>query len=198
MAFEPYKIILSDPPWMTRSWSGDNKAQKHYKCSVVDDIAAIPVESIAAKDSLLFLWAIYPNLKDAFTLAEAWGFPQYSGLAFQWVKLNPNGITHFMGCGHTTRKNSEPVLLFRRGKGLRILSHSVRELVIEPRMNHSRKPQIVHDDIIRLVGDQRRCELFARRHTPGWDCYGLELDGVDLTTKIAEITGGGSHENDTA
>ena len=42
-------------------------------------------------------------------------------------------------------------------------------------MEHSKKPDIVRDKIVELVGDLPRIELFARETAEGWDSWGNEV-----------------------
>ena len=60
------------------------------------------------------------------------------------------------------------------GKPKRI-SKSVKQLVVDNRREHSRKPDCVRDRIVELCGDLPRIELFARQKTEGWDCWGDEV-----------------------
>jgi integrase len=50
----------------------------------LDDIKAMPVESIAADDALLWLWTTNAHLRVAFDVVDAWGF-EYRTL-LTWVK----------------------------------------------------------------------------------------------------------------
>jgi N6-adenosine-specific RNA methylase IME4 len=77
-----------------------------------------------------------------------------------------------MGLGYWTRANTEPCLLATRGKPKR-LNADVRQLIIEPRREHSRKPDCVHSRIERLVAGPY-LELFARAPRKGWDVWGNE------------------------
>jgi N6-adenosine-specific RNA methylase IME4 len=79
-----------------------------------------------------------------------------------------------MGMGNWTRSNPELCLLGIKGKPKRINAsvHSVIDTHIE---KHSKKPDRVRDDIIKLCGDLPRIELFARQKTEGWDCWGNEV-----------------------
>lgn len=89
-----YGAIVADPPWLFKSrtalqmanWNSRRDAEKHYNVMSVDDIAALPVGEIAAKDSHLFLWVTGPCLRQGFDVMEAWGF-RYSAVAFTWIKL---------------------------------------------------------------------------------------------------------------
>lgn len=47
---------------------------------------------------------------------------------------------------------------------------------MEPRREHSRKPDHVRDDIVSLFGDRPRLEMFARTTTPGWSVWGNQTD----------------------
>ena len=80
----------------------------------------------------------------------------------------------FTGLGYWTRGNPEMCLLATRGKPKRI-SKSVKQLVVDRRREHSRKPDRIRDDIVQLCGDVSRIELFARQKTEGWDSWGNEV-----------------------
>jgi N6-adenosine-specific RNA methylase IME4 len=54
----------------------------------------------------------------------------------------------------------------------------VRRLVVEPRREHSRKPDCVHQRIERLVAGPY-LELFARETRPSWDCWGNQIGLFD-------------------
>lgn len=51
----------------------------------------------------------------------------------------------------------------------------VQQVVDTHREEHSKKPAIVRERIVELVGDLPRIELFARQTTDGWDCWGNEV-----------------------
>ena len=49
------------------------------------------------------------------------------------------------------------------------------DIVFSPKeRTHSRKPPIFRDNIVELLGDRPRVELFAREAWPGWDRWGNE------------------------
>jgi len=58
-----------------------------YDVMNTDDICALPVGKLAAKDCILFMWVTYPKLEEAFEVIKAWGF-RYKTCAFTWVKTN--------------------------------------------------------------------------------------------------------------
>lgn len=179
----PFACILADPPWSYQAFSEKGHlrgARRHYDVMSLDDIKAMPVADVAAKDAHLFLWATTPNLPQALAVMEAWGF-RYSSTAFVWVKLNKgaprlwwDARSVFVGMGHTTRQNAELVLLGRRGSPKR-LSKAVRQIIVAPRREHSRKPDEAHDRIEAFCAGPR-LELFARAPRSGWTTWGNETD----------------------
>jgi len=169
-----YKIIYCDPPWSYVDQGCQGTMANHYKGMSVPELQLLPVEKIADKDCVLFMWATYPMLQEALWVIKSWGFT-YKSIAFQWIKLNPKSRTPFYGLGRWTRGNTEPCLIATKGKPKRI-SASVFQLIQQPRTRHSEKPQEARDKIIQLVGDLPRVELFARKKTEGWDVWGNEIE----------------------
>ena len=149
------------------------------------DIASLPVGDVATKDAHLFLWVTGPILEQAFAVIKAWGF-RYSGIAFTWIKLKKSHHPHqlrvlataesdfHVGLGFTTRKNAEFCLLARRGNAKRI-AKNVRELIISPRREHSRKPDETHDRIERYAAGPY-LELFGRSPRANWTVRGDEME----------------------
>ena len=177
--WKKYNIIYCDPPWNYADQGCQGTMANHYRGMKLGNIKALPVESIADKDCVLFLWATYPMLKEALEVIEAWGF-KYKTIAFQWVKLNKRGKGYFFGLGRWTRGNTECCLLATKGKPKRI-SASVSQIIEEPLTRHSEKPSIVRNKIVELIGDLSRVELFARQKTEGWDVWGNEVESdIDL------------------
>lgn len=185
----PFAVIYADPPWRFVSKSGkalvpQTAATQHYQTMTREELAALDVAGIAADDAVLIMWTTSANLVEAIALGEAWGFT-YKSIAFVWVKtLNPVDQMGFfpaspsyrMSLGYWTRQQSEIALLFTRGKPKR-LSKGVRQVIAEPRREHSRKPDDVARRIEALVAGPY-LELFARAPRPGWTVAG------DETTKF--------------
>ncbi len=179
-----YGALYADPPWQWMPWSakglGDRATSNHYATSPLQGIIDLPVGELAAEDSVLFLWITWPQLWDAREVIEGWGFA-YKTCAFSWTKANNKQIDLLredadaqVGMGYWTRANSEVCLLATRGKPKR-LNADVRQGIIEPRREHSRKPDCVPGRIERLVAGPY-LELFARTQRPGWDCWGNQTE----------------------
>ncbi len=187
-----YGAILADPPWHFKTYNENGRRRspdwkrfkgspcRHYETMSAEDIAALPVAELAADDCCLFLWISWPMLPEAMDMIKAWGF-EYKTCAFDWMKAHAGQIDMLrddsdvqIGMGYWTRANSEPCLLAVRGKPKRI-DAGVRMGIIEPRRQHSRKPDCVHERIERLVSGPY-CELFARQRRPNWDVWGNQTD----------------------
>jgi N6-adenosine-specific RNA methylase IME4 len=190
-----FKAILADPPWHFQSWAGGRKngdevptftpsRAPDYKTMREADIAALPVADLAAPDCVLFMWGCWPILPQSLRMLDAWGFT-YKTCAFSWMKASPRQFDLFredadvdMLLGYWTRANSEFCLLATRGKPKR-LHADVRQGIIAPRRQHSRKPDCVHERIERLVAGPY-LELFARAPRPGWTVWGNETEKFEV------------------
>lgn len=177
-----YGAIYADPPWSFRNWSAKGtgrNAISHYDCLDFEALAKLPIASLAAEDCALFLWAVDPLLPKALDLIRAWGF-EYKTVGFYWVKLNKSSSksdSYFTGLGYWTRANPEQCLLATRGHPRR-RSKAVRKLVVEPRREHSRKPEGIHERIEQLVAGPY-LELFGRETKRGWDSWGNQVGLFD-------------------
>lgn len=176
MTIEKYSIIYADPPWRYERDKVRGAAESHYSTMSLDEICTLPIPDIAARDSVLFLWATFPQLPEALRVIEAWGF-HYKSVAFVWLKRNRRSSGWFYGLGYWTRGNVEICLLATRGHPKR-KSAAVHQLIVSPVEAHSKKPDITRSKIIELMGDVPRVELFARKKTPGWDIWGNEVDST--------------------
>lgn len=172
-----YAIIYADPPWKYGGGKGkefQGLAVNHYSTMKKKDIERIPVGELT-ENGVLFMWTTFPQLKDALEVMEAWGF-QYRTVAFVWVKLNKKSRTPFFGLGFWTRSNAEICLIGTKGKEYpRRISSRVSQIIMEPSLAHSKKPDTARDRIVELMGELPKIELFARDQKDGWDCWGNEI-----------------------
>lgn len=171
-----YQIIYVDPPWgfnfKNRKGLSDAAKGRLYDTMEMKDIKALPVQNIASDSCVLFLWVMNSILPDALDILSCWRF-QFKTVAFTWVKTTVTGKYHFGG-GNWTRSNPELCLLATKGRPKRI-SASVRNLIVTPLQEHSKKPNEVRESIVQLCGDLPRIELFSRQYYTGWDVWGDEI-----------------------
>mgnify|MGYP000815895917 CR=1 FL=1 len=169
-----YNIIYADPPWKYEQKSLQGAAEHHYPTMSIKDLKELPISDLADKNCALFLWATFPQLREALELIEAWGF-QYKTVAFVWLKKNKVADSWFYGLGFWTRGNAEICLFATKGKPKR-QSAGVHQFIISPVESHSKKPDEARSKIVQLMGDLPRIELFARQSPEGWDVWGNEVE----------------------
>lgn len=169
-----YEVIYADPPW-----SYEDKMKGHtfsleyeYETQDINWIRGLPISMLAAKDCVLFMWATSPLLPEAFEVIKSWGF-EYKTVAFVWNKVSNKG-KDISNIGHWTMGNVEMCLLSIKGKPKRIRK-DIKQYVKAVRTVHSRKPVVVRERIVQLMGDVPRIELFARGAPEGWDVFGNEV-----------------------
>lgn len=188
---EHFASIVCDPPWKFRPYimvadqKGSRAIERHYRCMSIADITAIPVSAVAARDAHLWLWTTGPHLQNSFQIIESYGF-KYSGMGMVWVKLRRSLGKQLRllssadmerelhcGLGYTTRKNAEFCLLARRGNARRI-GKNIREIILSPVREHSRKPDEAYERIERYAAGPF-LEIFGRQERVGWTVVGDEV-----------------------
>ena len=148
-----YEIIYADPPWRYSAKKVQGAAENHYPTMSIDELCALPVAELAAKDSALFMWATFPQLPEALRLIRAWGFT-YKSVAFVWLKKNKKADSWFYGLGFWTRANAEVCLLATKGHPKRQAA-DIHQFIISPIEAHSKKPDATRDKICLLYTSGR-------------------------------------------
>ena len=166
-----YGVIYADPPWTWTSYSqitGMDRAPI-YPTMDLDAIKTLRVASIAAPDSVLFMWATGAMNPQALEVMGTWGFEYRS--QFVWAKDRA-------GTGYWNRNQHELLLVGVRGDVPAPAPGSQWSSVIEaPVGEHSRKPDEARRMIESHFPTLPRIELFARGAArPGWDVWGQEAE----------------------
>lgn len=191
-----YRTIVADPPWPYPEGFAKNHggrvadgtqeqariAALPYDAMTLRDIASMRVSDLALPDAWLWLWTTNRYLRDAFDIADAWGFRYRQTVV--WHKSD--GHPRFPATVAPNR--AEYVLVCSIGKPERVtaLASNVLSIPFNPAtMEHSQKPEAVID-AIEQVCPGPYLELFARRNRFGWDTWGDEaLNHVDLAAGAA-------------
>lgn len=168
-----YDLIYTDPAWSYDKKVGQGIADDQYDTMALDDIKALPVNEMLKKDAVVYMWAVFPMLKEAFEVIKAWDL-EYVTVGFNWIKLNDNG-TPFFGIGHHTKSNGEICLLLRKGKGLEVKDHTISQVIMTKKDKHSKKPYVCYTYLERMYGNIERIEMFARNKRQGWDTWGNQV-----------------------
>jgi len=190
-----YGLVLSDPPWHFKNWSGDapgmlhNRARganKHYITTTLDGICNLvpPTED----DAILLIWTISSHLEDTFKVIDAWGF-KYKTIAWTWLKISKSGKPR-IGMGYYFRQCTEICLLGIKGHPSKGILRNEPALIVAPRSKiHSQKPFEQYDKINRMWPNiDNKLEMFARIPQSGWDVFGNEVENSILLANQYEQT----------
>ena len=165
-----YGVIYADPEWRFEPWSRetgmDRAADNHFLTSAAEVIKSRPVETIAAEDCVLFMWATAPMLPQALEVMASWGF-EYKTHAV-WLKDE-------VGIGYWFRSAHELLLVGTRGNPPAPAPGTQWESAWDaPVSEHSEKPEMAYELIERYFPTAAKIELNARRPRPGVDAWGFE------------------------
>lgn len=193
-----FKTILADPPWRFQNRTGkvapEHKRLGRYGTMSLDEIKALPVDDITAKDAHLYLWVPNALLPEGIEVMQAWGFRYVSNIV--WAKRRKDGGPDGRGVGFYFRNVTE-LLLFGVKGHMRTLDAGRRQVnMIETRKReHSRKPDEQYD-LITSCSPGPYLEMFARYPQPHWSAWGNEADeSVTPQGKVYKGYTGGEIEN---
>lgn len=162
-----YTTIVIDPPWPIQKIAREERphqAEFDYPTMSIEEIMALPVESISADECHLYLWTTQKYLPDAINIARVWGF-KYQCL-LTWVKNV--GFTPF-----SWMYSTEHVVFATRG-GLKTVKQGIRLDFSAKVREHSRKPDEFYD-IAKEMSPAPRIDYFSREKRDGFEQYGNEV-----------------------
>ncbi len=169
-----YAAILADPPWRFLNRTGkiapEHKRLSRYDTLSFEEIQQIPVQSVAAAKSHLYLWVPNALLPEGLAVMKAWGFNYKSNIV--WHKVRKDGGPDGRGVGFYFRNTTELVLFGIRGS-MRTLSpgRSQVNIIRTQKQEHSRKPDALYE-LIERCSPGPYLEIFARGNRKGWDVFG--------------------------
>jgi N6-adenosine-specific RNA methylase IME4 len=172
---DKYRIVYADPPWFySQVIEKYGPAERHYPTMTQEELCALgdDIKEIITSDAVLFLWSTAPKLKDAFEVAESWGF-RYTGAQFIWDKVKHN-------YGHYNSVRHEILLICVKGSCTPDSDKLIDSVqTIERSRKHSEKPEQFRDIIDAMYPNGKRIELFARQIPQNtqriWDIWGNEI-----------------------
>lgn len=171
-----FKTILADPPWRFANRTGkvapEHRRLDRYSTMDLEDICALPVDSVTAKNAHLYLWVPNALLPQGLQVMKSWGFRYVSNIV--WAKRRKDGGPDGRGVGFYFRNVTE-LLLFGVKGSMRTLAPARSQVnMIETRKReHSRKPDEQYP-LIEACSPGPYLELFARYPEPGWVVWGDE------------------------
>jgi N6-adenosine-specific RNA methylase IME4 len=169
-----FGTILIDPPWRFANRTGkiapEHKRLKRYETMSFEEIAALPVESLALPKSHLYMWCPNALILEALQIMKAWGFTYKTNIV--WYKVRKDGGPDGRGVGFYFRNVTELLLFGAKGK-LRTLKpgRTQTNVIITRKQEHSWKPEEQYP-IIEACSPGPFLELFARQKRHGWTSWG--------------------------
>jgi N6-adenosine-specific RNA methylase IME4 len=177
-----FGVILTDDEWEHRAWSDaglGKAAANHYPVSSLDELKKRDVASLAAPDTVLFMWSTAPHLAQAIELMAHRGF-EYKTCSI-WKKIYP-GDGH--GTGYWFWIDHEILLVGTRGNPPAPAPGTQWHSVIEaPVGRHSEKPEIFYELIEAYFPTLPKIELNARVRREGWARWGYEAPRETVTER---------------
>jgi N6-adenosine-specific RNA methylase IME4 len=174
-----FSTILGDPPWRFQNKTGkvapEHRRLSRYGTMTLDEICALPIESVAAPTAHLYLWCPNALLPDGLRVMAAWGFTYKANLV--WHKIRKDGGSDGRGVGFYFRNVTELILFGTRGKNARTLPPGRRQVnfLATRKREHSRKPDEQYE-IIESCSPGPYLEMFGRGVRKGWVTWGLQAD----------------------
>lgn len=157
-----FEVISIDPPWAYGTqYDGEGwRVANPYPEMNQAQLKELTIPS--ADNSVLFLWTTHKFLWDAKELLDTWGFTYRNMIVWDKEKI---------GMGDLFRMQCEFCLVGIKGKPLFDNNHTWRDIIREPRREHSRKPEAFYSMVNNLcIG--RKLDYFSREHRSGWEVFG--------------------------
>lgn len=181
-----FGTILIDPPWRFANRTGkmapEHKRLRRYETMSFDEIAALPVGSLALPQSHLYMWCPNALIAEGLEIMAAWGFTYKTNIV--WLKVRKDGEPDGRGVGFYFRNVTELILFGIRGKlRTRDAGRTQVNAIITRKQEHSRKPDEQYD-IITACSPGPYLELFARKKTTGWTTWGDQADTYEETRPV--------------
>ncbi len=178
-----FRTIYADPPWRFTNRTGkmapEHRRLSRYATMTLEEILQLPVATIAAEQSHLYLWCPNALLAEGLETMKRWGYTYKSNLV--WYKVRKDGGPDGRGVGFYFRNVTELVLFGIRGKGNRTLvpGRTQVNLIGTRKRRHSQKPDEMWT-LIERCSPGPRLEMFARHYRDGWHQWGDQVQRPPL------------------
>jgi N6-adenosine-specific RNA methylase IME4 len=156
-----FEVVVMDPPWnYGREYDPDSSRVANPYPEMSQD-KLLELKPPFADDCVVFLWTTHAFIWDAKELLNKWGFSYKATLVWDKEK---------MGMGAWLRMQCEFCLVAIKGRPS-WNNTTWRDIIREPRREHSRKPEAFYK-MVEDVTIGRRLDFFCREARPGWEVFG--------------------------
>jgi N6-adenosine-specific RNA methylase IME4 len=159
-----FEVLAVDPPWnYGREYDPEgSRVANPYPEMTQQEL--LQMEMPSAKDAVMFLWTTHKFLFDAKELLEKWGFEYKATMVWDKEKI---------GMGAWLRMQCEFCLVGIKGKPTWD-NTTWRDIIREPRREHSRKPETFYQ-MVEEITVGRRLDYFSRQQREGWSTFGNDV-----------------------
>ena len=160
-----FDVIAIDPPWNYGREYDPETSRVANPYPEMSQAELLEIELPAKDDAVLFLWTTHQFIFDAKELIDKWGFTYKATMVWNKEKI---------GMGAWLRMQCEFCLVGVKGKPF-FENTTYRDIISEPRREHSRKP----DAFFKMVTDitaGRRLEYFSREKREEWEVFGNDIE----------------------
>jgi N6-adenosine-specific RNA methylase IME4 len=166
-----FDVISVDPPWpyegegknITSFDSVGRRVANPYPEMNIEQIKKIDLPLM--NDGVILLWTTHRFLPDAFEILKEWNLDYKATLVWNKEKI---------GMGAWFRMQCEFCLVGVKGKPY-WNNTTFRDILNEPRREHSRKPDSFFE-MIEKITLGRRLEYFSREKRNGWEGFGNDIN----------------------
>jgi N6-adenosine-specific RNA methylase IME4 len=166
-----FDVVSVDPPW---PYEGESKNVTSFDAvgrRVANPYPEMSIEQIKKiemplmNDSVVLLWTTHKFLPDAFEILKEWNLEYKATLVWNKEKI---------GMGAWFRMQCEFCLVGIKGKPY-WNNTTFRDILNEPRREHSRKPDGFFE-MIEQITLGRRLEYFSREKRNSWEVFGNDIN----------------------
>jgi N6-adenosine-specific RNA methylase IME4 len=156
-----YEVVAMDPPWAYGREYDPESSRVANPYPEMSQEQLLELKPPFADDCVLFLWTTHAFLFDAKQLMDAWGFTYKATMVWDKEKI---------GMGAWLRMQCEFCLVGIKGKPI-WNNTTWRDIIREPRREHSRKPDTFYE-MAEQITVGRRLDFFSREQRNGWEVFG--------------------------
>jgi N6-adenosine-specific RNA methylase IME4 len=160
-----FEVIAMDPPWNYGREYDPDSSRVANPYPEMTQAQLLDLQPPFADDCVLFLWTTHAFIFDAKELLEKWGFTYKATMVWDKEKI---------GMGAWLRMQCEFCLVGIKGKPI-WNNTTWRDIIREPRREHSRKPDAFYE-MVESITVGRRLEFFSREQRSGWSVYGNDIE----------------------
>lgn len=166
-----FDVVSVDPPWpyeaenknITSFDSVGRRVANPYPEMSIEDIKKIDMPLM--ENAVVLLWTTHKFLPDSFDILKEWNLDYKATLVWNKEKI---------GMGAWFRMQCEFCLVAIKGKPY-WENTTFRDILNEPRREHSRKPDSFFE-MIEKITIGRRLEYFSREKRNGWEVFGNDIN----------------------